>query len=238
MKQSLLVLVFVASYVQATAINNAKQYMNNQVIIAFDLHEVVFRFSYAKFFNAVGKFFWKNPYALTLANPVAGYRFYRTYTHHAKTAENIYEKLTQNYYPWLEHSKGEFIAICNSYILDIQMKKLLEDLKKQGYRLAICSNIGYHAFACFQQEHAEFFELFDVIVTSHPEKGYMRKPSPEFFNEFKRQVERVVREPRYYIFIDDKVRNAQAAQACEIHGIVFTHSDQLRRSLKQHGITC
>lgn len=250
MKKSLLLLVVsiisclstqdILSKDQKKSMNNnstCTQIKNSQIVIAFDLHEVVFSFSYSKFFNSVYTFFRKNPYALTLANPFAGYRVVGTLYSNSKTAENIYNKLTVKHYPWLADSKTEFLNICNSYILDPEMKLLLEDLKKQGYRLAVCSNIGHEAFEHFKREHAEVFDMFEVVVTSHPERNYMRKPAPEFFNHFKKDVQKVVPNAAYYIFIDDKKSNARAAQELGIQGIVFKSPVQLRRELKDLGVS-
>ncbi len=178
---------------QKISMNN--QFRPDQVVIAFDLHEVVFNFSYSKFFGSTYKFFKKNPYALTLANPFAGYRVVNTFFSTSKTAENIYTQLSEKYYPWLAESKIEFINVCNSYILEPEMEKLLTELKAKGYRLAVCSNIGYQAFEQFKREHPNVFDLFEVIVTSHPERNYLRKPAPEFFDHFKADVAQVVQDP-------------------------------------------
>lgn len=213
-----------------------KKIMNNNIVIAFDLHEVVFSFSYSRFFNAVYNFFVKTPYALSLANPIFGYRIAHTLYYNSNTAENIYNKLSVKHYPWLSDSKKEFLNVCNSYILDPEMKRLLDELKKEGYRLAVCSNIGQEAFEHFKNEHAETFQMFEVIVTSHPQREYLRKPAHEFFDHFKKDVQKVFPEANYYIFIDDKPKNALAAQKLGIQGIVFKNPTQLRKALKELGV--
>ncbi|MBY0109983.1 MAG: HAD-IA family hydrolase [Candidatus Babeliaceae bacterium] len=213
-----------------------KKHKNNQVVIAFDLHEVIFSFSYIKFFDSSYKFFEKNPYALTLANPFAGYRILNTLYATSKTAENVYNRLTEKHYPWLAASKTEFLLVCNSYILDPEMKKLLDELESKGYRLAVCSNIGSQAFEHFKNEHPDIFNMFEIIVTSHPERNYMRKPAQEFFDHFKKDVQQAVPQAKYCVFIDDKKRNVQAAEKLGIHGVVFKNPKQLRKELKDLGI--
>ncbi len=212
--------------------------MNSQIVIAFDLHEVVVTFSYTKFFNALYDFFKKNPYALTLANPIASYRFFKTYSTVSRTAENVYDTLTREYYPWLADSREEFIKICNSYVIDPHMQELLMQLKQQGYRLATCSNIGHHAFTDFVATDAEFFDHFEAMVTSHPEQSYQRKPAPEFFERLKVRccTNNQCPEPERYIFVDDKKKNVQAAQGCGMQGIVFKNHRQLRKELKKFGV--
>ncbi len=240
-KTFLLKIIILATYAQAHQEELMdKKHKNDQVVIAFDLHEVIFSFSYAKFFDSSYKFFRKNPYALTLANPCAGYRIVNTFYATSKTAENVYDRLTEKHYPWLAASKIEFLTVCNSYILDPEMKKLLDELKSKGYRLAVCSNIGSQAFEHFKEEHSEIFNMFEIIVISHPERNYVRKPAPEFFDHFKKDVQQVVPQAKYYIFIDDKKRNVQVAEKLGIHGIVFKNSAQLRRELRCLGIqvTC
>lgn len=176
MKNSvLLLIVSTISFISAqdVTIKNQKNFMNNQltcdqiknsqVVIAFDLHEVVFSFSYSKFFDSVYNFFKKNPYVLTLANPFAGYRLINTFYSNSKTAENIYNKLIEDHYPWLADSKTEFLTVCNSYILDPEMKKLLEELKKRGIALPCVPILGTRHLSILNMSIQKFLTCLKLL---------------------------------------------------------------------------
>lgn len=69
-------------------------------------------------------------------------------------------------------------------------------------------------------------DTFDVIVYSS-EEGIV-KPDPEIF---RRTLQRLGVPPSDAIFVDDKPRNAEAAQALGMHGIVFTDSAKVRQQI-------
>ncbi len=100
-----------------------KEDMNKHIVIAFDLHEVVFKLSYKKLLKAVYSFFKKSPsHNITLLNPRAAYRVYKAISRTSISAENIFDTLTRLYYPGLRESKSEFLAVCNAYVLDSEIE--------------------------------------------------------------------------------------------------------------------
>lgn len=185
-----------------------KEDMSEHIVIAFDLHEVVFKLSYKKLLKAVYGFFKKNPlYNIALLNPRAVYRVYKVMSHTSRTAENIYDTLTRLYYPGLRESKSEFLAVCNAYELDQEMEKLIKALKSKGYRITVCSNIGRQAFNDFCKEYADLFQQCELIVTACPQREYQRKPSIGFFENFKQEcLNNFDNDNLCYYFIDDKKR--------------------------------
>lgn len=74
----------------------------------------------------------------------------------------------------------------------------------------------------------DFLHWFDGRVVSGEER--MRKPQPEFykvlFDRYQLQVSDV-------IFIDDNLRNIQAAQAMGIYSIHFSFPEQLKQALQE-----
>ena len=61
----------------------------------------------------------------------------------------------------------------------------------------------------------------------------MRKPFPEFYQLI---LNRFKLTPRETLFIDDNVRNAEAAEQIGIRTIIFKSPEQLKNELTQSGI--
>lgn len=235
--KKLLLLLVMAGAMYAEDNQNSQNYLPHQTVIAFDLHEVVLDRSYSKLFSAIKAFFAKSPlHHISLLNPVCGYRVYCILKKTSKTAENIYEHLTQHY-PKLAMSKQEFFDMCNMYEVNPEMHQLIDDLKAQGYRVAICSNIGDEVYKDFRKKHPEFFDKFEIVGTSHPDDNYLRKPAPEFFDKFKRMCREQLGEQNLrIIFTDDRKENARAAKENGIEGICFESPAKLRSDLKNAGL--
>lgn len=77
----------------------------------------------------------------------------------------------------------------------------------------------------------DFLHWFDGRVVSGVEKT--RKPFPDFY---KILLDRYDVNPEGALFIDDNLRNVEAARALGIYSIHFTKPSQLREELKQLGI--
>ena len=77
----------------------------------------------------------------------------------------------------------------------------------------------------------DFLHWFDGRVVSGEEKT--RKPFPEFYQ---RLLDRYDVDPSEALFIDDSMRNVDAAEKLGIKSIHFQGPDKLRESLKELGI--
>ena len=105
--------------------------------------------------------------------------------------------------------------------------KIFEDLKKKNqYKFYALTNWSAETFPV-ALERFEFFKWFDGLVVSGEERT--RKPFPEFYH---RLLERYQVNPVQALFIDDNIRNVEAAQKLGINSIQFHHSDQLKSELE------
>lgn len=203
-------------------------------VVGFDLHGCAFDFSAAKFCGAAYKFFSKNPYNLTLLNPLAAYRVYNVMKRVPKTAEHVFDTLSKDYYPWLAASHDDFLDLCNIYVPNKAMFALIGKLNQKGIVTAVCSNIGEKAYGKFSKEYPEEFAQFKVITISRSEFGYCRKPSPEFFKRFKQDCyDALGTENIRFIFTDDKAKNVKAADQMGITGIKFKNAQQFSDELEK-----
>ncbi len=225
--------IFVGILLMSQFLHGVAPSNKEQIVIALDLHGVVFDFSYQKFVRATLDFLKKDfLHTVSLMNPFCAYRIITILNKSSWTAENVYRELTR-YYPKLADRHGEFLQLCNAYELNVAMHELISDLKKQGYRIAVCSNIGEQAYHRFVQEYPQFFEHCEVAKVSAGHEAYMRKPAPNFFINFKQMChEKFGHDDLYIVFADDKNKNIKSAEKYGIKkGHVFKNAAQFKKFL-------
>ncbi len=108
------------------------------------------------------------------------------------------------------------------------LKKLIEN---PIYKVVALTNWSAETFP-IAQNRFEFLNWFEGIVVSGEEKT--RKPHKEIFeitlNRYNIKAQKAV-------FIDDNLRNIEAANGLGIHGIQFKNPEQLISELKPFNIT-
>lgn len=109
--------------------------------------------------------------------------------------------------------------------------EIFRELKQSGkYKLYALTNWSAELFP-IALELYEFLHWFDGRVVSGEEK--MRKPFPEFYQLI---LDRFNLTPEETLFIDDNLRNVQAAEAMGIQCIRFETAGQLKTELKRQDI--
>ena len=107
--------------------------------------------------------------------------------------------------------------------------KLLRGLKARGSRVHALSNFAHEKFALAADAYP-FLREFDVAIISGHEG--VAKPNPRIFEIL---VERVGRPASGLLFVDDSVRNVEAARAFGIETVHFTPGVDLVRELAARG---
>lgn len=101
---------------------------------------------------------------------------------------------------------------------------------KGDYRLAILSNLGLESIT-HREDNYQLSKHFEIILYS-AEHG-LKKPDPAFYQK---ALDLLKADPTECIFIDDKPRNIEAANALGIHGIVFETPEQLAADFARLGV--
>jgi 2-haloacid dehalogenase len=108
---------------------------------------------------------------------------------------------------------------------------ILRSLKNSGeYRLYALTNWSEETYP-WALEKFEFLQWFEGVAVSGIEKT--RKPFPEFYNLL---LTRYGINAGDSIFIDDNLKNIEAARALGIDGIHFQGADELHKQLAARGI--
>ena len=155
---------------------------------------------------------------------------------------------------WVEHDKGllteeeeirDFISNAPEYEKEIRQTyenlgecvwKLdyalswVQDLKSRGFRVFALSNWPKHIYDQ-RKDKLDFLDLMDGYILSYQE--HVIKPDPAAFRLL---LERYRIEPEKAVFIDDTLKNIEAAERLGIHGIHFRSLEQAKGELEKLGV--
>ena len=133
---------------------------------------------------------------------------------------------------WKEHIEayyGEWTSMLGGPIQE--SVEILRQMKADGrYKLYALTNWSGELFP-IALERYDFLHWFDGRVVSGDEK--MRKPEQRFYQLL---LDRYNLQPSETLFIDDNLRNVQAAEAMGIQSIQFKSAQQLTNELKKREV--
>lgn len=109
-------------------------------------------------------------------------------------------------------------------------KKLIEDLKANGYKVYLLSNYGDRSFQNAKRDF-EFIKLVDGYVISYEVKHV--KPEPEIYEALLDNYNIV---PEEAVFLDDLAENLEAAEKFGLHTILFTNLEDALEQMRKLGI--
>jgi len=139
------------------------------------------------------------------------------------------EMLVAQHPDWKEHIEayyGRWTEMLGGPIHETV--EILRQIKESGkYKLYALTNWSGELFPVALERY-NFLHWFDGRVVSGDEK--MRKPFPEFYHL---TLKRFNLTPQKTLFIDDNLRNIQAAEELGIQCIHFTSPGQLKDELKE-----
>lgn len=109
--------------------------------------------------------------------------------------------------------------------------KILEHLHRvKTHKLFALTNWSHETFP-YALENFPFLQLFEGILVSGDEK--LKKPDAEIYHLTLKRFKII---PQHAVFIDDSLKNIEAANILGINGIHFQSPEQLKRDLEVFGI--
>lgn len=208
---------------------------SHDIILAFDLHGVIFSFSTSLYVKRALHTSHKGSLFLLGLNPFFWRDMYRAYqqTH---VIEGVYYLLLEKY-PQLADSKEDLIALSNAQVPRQETIDLIGKLKREGFTIALCSNIGQETFIDLKKNHPDVFKDFDIFFVATPENGYISKIHGEFYCNFNTHIKNNnTSQDKQIIFIDDKKKNIMLAAQHGITGVIFKNASQLEAVLQKEGL--
>lgn len=146
----------------------------------------------------------------------------------AKATEDLVKKFPE-YKNYIEMYYGNWENMLGGAI-DGTVKILSKLIKDKNYKVVALTNWSAETFP-IAQRHFEFLKWFDGIVVSGEEGT--RKPHQKIYEII---LKRFNINPQNALFIDDNLRNIEAANKLKINGIHFKNPEQLTSELKSYKI--
>lgn len=109
-------------------------------------------------------------------------------------------------------------------------KKLIQNLKENGYKVYLLSNYGESNFQNAKRDF-EFIKLVDGYVISYEVKHV--KPEAEIYEALLKKYNIVAEEA---VFLDDLVANLEGAKKFGMHTILFRSLDEALSELRKLGV--
>lgn len=208
-----------------SVLTNANISADHSTVIMFDLHDVILQFSTKQALSG----FWRIP------NKLAFLKSVRKYFKSNQAGEHIaIEKFALENPSTLDQQRAVLQTI-NPHQPNPNMLRLLKELKAQGIRIFICSNIGERSYQELVKRYPDTFDLIDGCIYSRAQDAYIKKDNPKFWCQISNLIPM---DNSKIIFVDDKSKNLELAQAMvpQIKGLQFKSPDQLRTALIQAGL--
>lgn len=146
---------------------------------------------------------------------------------HGKISEDTYWEAMIRIHGWNISLDKLKKAVRNNFIEITGTRKIIEELKHNGYKLGLLS-VHAKEWVEYMNKVYDYHKLFDAISYSYIEA--VSKPDKKAYEII---LNRLGVKPNESIFIDDNPRFVKAAEAIGIKGIVFKNPQQLREELKK-----
>ena len=193
-------------------------------LIVFDIHGVLFRFSFSRlikeFFNVQNKrkliFMLIKP--SVLFNSIKIYKQYRT-------PEACFFKLSE-LYPEFKEYRNDMITILNCQQMIPSTVEMVKDLYLYGYPMHIMSNIGEKTYKDLEQKNPEVFKYFKEKHFTKASEDYSSKHKKDFFEK------KMPTKNKNVVFIDNSRKNTRSAKSLGFKTILYKGKDSLIKGLQ------
>lgn len=203
-------------------------------VIVFDLHDVLFAPARTDIFQKIFKTRHKATLALMAMNPFVWHEL-RKILKKTHDFEQIFNELSKKF-PTLTGARQDLFDMVNAQQPIQEVFSVVRQLKNKGYSLYIASNIGQTLFNDLATKFPKELGLFDGAFVSSAANGFVRKPNPAYFVQFKAFLAQHGQSHKQIVFIDDSIKNVTVASKQSITGIVYTTGKELTCSFKKLGI--
>lgn len=194
----------------------------------FDLHGVVFRFDPILALTTAANASNKKLLLKTALNPSIIWDVIKLLYKSTVVEEAV---MAIGYkHPNLKAIIPTALQIANAQVPILPTVELIQQIKQNGFKLYVFSNIGEQSAAILQTKYPEIFALFDGILVTESHDNYIMKPSPAAFNKFLTKFNLTKNQ---LVFIDDKQANIHIARTMGIAAIQFVNPCQCRQILQK-----
>ncbi len=198
--------------------------------IFFDLGMVLLHFDFSVAARRLDELTGQDGWNILSATLATTNKIYKAVETGSITKEEMYQRVCETFGMTL--SREDFEAAHSDIFTPIsETWELVRELKREGFRVGILSNICETHWEFCRKKWSELFELFDVPLGSF-ELG-ARKPGREIYAL---AATRAGVKPEEIIFFDDRPDNVAGATAAGYRAYIFTTAADAREKLRERGV--
>lgn len=199
-------------------------------IIIFDLHEVLVKKDYIKVFFCLVSKVYRLDILFILLKP-SSLRIIKKLWETSRVPEQYLQELADQH-PSLYRFVPYIVHILNQQKPILAVLDVVRELKIQDYKLYLFSNIGQETYKDFQKKYHHITRLFDDIIFTQPQDGWIQKPHPAAYKKFLIYTNKKAHE---CLFIDNNKKNIESAHNHGFNTILYISPDQVRNELEVAG---
>lgn len=158
------------------------------------------------------------------------YKIFRLWRQGATAA--TYFAYIRHHYPELAPCIPLIIEMANAQVPNEKTLHIVANLKQQGYRLDILSNIDVEILDDLRSKCPHVFDYFTCIQGTSAKIPY-GKPHAQIYQDY---LHHHRDDHKQMFFIDNKKENINAAQKFGMIGIRYRSAEKLRKQLGEFGI--
>ncbi len=203
----------------------------------FDLHHVLFKHTENPYTSSALKVENKIIFTLQAVRASVSPTFWKNF----KKLRKQKNKVTEAYvsalkkYPTLH--KGLLTFMNDLYVPDTTMEQYTQELKGQGHRLYLLSNIGPDLLTDLQQRHPTFFKHFDrqqntINYQAYQKNIWVSKPHVEAYQHALQEIS-MQDQACFCVFVDDKPENITGACKAGLNAILFVSPEQFKQDVRR-----
>lgn len=201
----------------------------DNIVIAFDLHGVLFTFDYKKIVKLIWQFNHKLAIIATFFHFGLIWQLLKLLWNEA-TDEEFYDLFEQKHpilFPLI-------LEMTNAQKIIPGTDHIVKDLAQHGYTLHILSNIGPQRFKQLSNDFPQLIGYFKRVKIVDPnDTPRIKKPDTQFFVDYLKEY---TQPEQQVILIDDNKKNIKIAHSLGMIAIPFRSAKQLKKQLQQLGI--
>jgi FMN phosphatase YigB (HAD superfamily) len=199
----------------------------SNTVFAFDINGVLLMADIPAIAHILWYEFPKKNLLFFLLNPCNWPAIIRTAIKQQR-AEFFFEDLYRQF-PQLVPLKPFYFKLFNAECLNEKVIALVTQLKEQGYRCYLFSDMGPKALAELMSAFEPLRTLFDGYFLPPCCSTTLFKRHPEFHERFKGYLVKQGQAGKQIIFIDDDPDNVLAARKAGLFSILFNSGDELNK---------
>lgn len=207
-----------------------------QLCFLFDLHHVLFKHVPQPYISSTLKIKRKPTFILQALRTSVSYTFWKNVKKLRKQKNKVAEAYISSLKKGSTLHDGLLNFMTDLYMPTMDMYHHTKELKQQGHRLYLLSNIGPDLLIKLQQRYPKFFRHFNrqqntINYDAYITHTWLSKPHITSY-QHALHVINMQNKACFCVFVDDKIANINGARQAGLNAILFKSPEQFKHDVQ------